>query len=218
MFSGMAGRTPLKTWYKICKEGNIDQQAYVFQWLHCLSRPPLSRLHVLKSWMRLCVVQASILSAKSAPASEQHEAFSATLPSSCTHHDLIHFQRILSGLSVIPRALSRWPVSLMQPAGHEIPALLESNTGPSTDAATAQSAHTLKTLGMLPAESVAAHLRGGVAVKDCDPCEHLQHDHAKAVHVARAGHPSIMQHLHWLVRHRACTIHHHFTQSLLKSF
>lgn len=53
----------------------------------------------------------------------------------------------------------------------------------------------------------APHLRAGVAIKDSHSSEHLQHDHAKAVHIARARHAPVMQHLHGLVGHCACMRH-----------
>jgi len=213
----MAGRTPLNTWYKICKQGNISQQIHVSQWLYCLYQPPLSSQYILRSRIVPCIFQASILPTKSASASELYGAFSATVPSSCSHRDLICIRMISSlGFILIGTTTMACIIGRVQDMD-VLHCWIPTQDGRLTPP-TAQPAHTLKTLGASPAESVvAAHLRGGVAVKDRDPCEHLQHDHSKAVHVARAGHPPVMQHLHWLVRHRACTINHQFTQSSVEA-
>ena len=49
-----------------------------------------------------------------------------------------------------------------------------------------------------------ACLGAGEALVDRDAGDHLQHDHGKAVDVAEASDAPVVQHLHGLVRHRAC--------------
>ena len=62
--------------------------------------------------------------------------------------------------------------------------------------------------GIARSEEPRADLGGGVALKHGDAGEHLQHDHAKAVHVAGARHAPVVQHLHRLIGDRACRFTH----------